>query len=260
MIEGDTLNMIDVHVHPRLNSRPFKTIEEIIRLARTFGIGKICLLGDVLRFGADPTEVQIRTINDLTIRLVNRWPDCMTAFCFINPKNSNSFINQEIERCIVNQSFKGIKLEVSVNARDRTLDPIMRKAEELDSVVLHHCWYKTIDKYANESDPSDIADLASRFPKVNIIMAHLSACGIRGVLDIKSFPNVYVDTSGSLPFSGLVEYAVKELGADRILYGSDAPGRDFSSQLGRIYGARLREKDRKLILGLNAARLLRLTC
>jgi predicted TIM-barrel fold metal-dependent hydrolase len=87
-------------------------------------------------------------------------------------------------------------------------------------------------------------------------MAHLGGGGWRGVQDVKPYPNVLIDTSGAQPQAGLVEYAVRELGADRVLFGSDWPIRDFATQMARVTGARLPERDRRRILGLNAARLL----
>ena len=77
--------------------------------------------------------------------------------------------------------------------------------------------------------------------------------------DVRPYPNVYVDTSGMQPVNGLVEYAVKELGAKRVLYGSDVyypSGRDFAAQLGRVLGARIKESEKELILGLNAKKIL----
>jgi predicted TIM-barrel fold metal-dependent hydrolase len=50
--------------------------------------------------------------------------------------------------------------------------------------------------------------------------------------------------------------AVRELGAERVLYGSDAPGRSFASQLGKVYGANVAESAKKLILGENLKRLM----
>jgi uncharacterized protein len=80
----------------------------------------------------------------------------------------------------------------------------------------------------------------------------------RGVLDIKPYPNVVVDTSGAQPVAGLVEYAVAELGPDRVLFGSDWPIRDYAVQKARVTGAHISAQDRASILGENAARLLRL--
>ena len=115
-----------------------------------------------------------------------------------------------------------------------------------------------LEQTPNESTPADIASLAARYPDVPIQMAHLGGARIRGVQDIRPHENISIDTSGSQPIGGLVEYAVKELGADRVVYGSDVPGRDFSAQLGRIYGARLSASDRDKILYRNAHRLISL--
>lgn len=263
-------DIIDVHAHACLDGhtcldgQPFKTMEEIIRVAKEFEVDKLCLLGYGLRFGHNPTEAEIKIINDLTIKLVRKWPEILIGFCFLNPRHRTKFIFAEMERCLVRERLKGLgEIEIAVNARDKRMDPIMKKAEELDVVVLQHSWDTSVigrkmKGGGYQSDPSDIADLASRFPKTKIIMAHLTAAGYRGILDVQPFPNVYVDTSGSQPFSEIIEYAVKELGAERILFGSDVPGRDFSAQLARIYDARISSKEKKLILGLNAKKLLKL--
>jgi len=50
--------------------------------------------------------------------------------------------------------------------------------------------------------------------------------------------------------------AVRELGANRVLYGSDVAGRSFASQIGRVLGADISIADKKLILRENLRRLL----
>ena len=180
------------------------------------------------------------------------------GLCFINPENSEDFIREEIERCVKDYEFRGVKLEASISARSSRLDPIMEEAGKYGVFVLHHAWYNTLAETPNESTPADIADLASRFPDVQMVMAHLGGARIKGIQNIRPFPNIHVDTSGSQPMSELVEYAVEALGAERIVYGSDVPGRDFSAQLGRIFGARLSDANRRKILYRNAERLLRL--
>ena len=49
--------------------------------------------------------------------------------------------------------------------------------------------------------------------------------------------------------------AVRELGAERVLYGSDSPGRSFSSQLAKVLSADLPEPAPRLALGGNLRRL-----
>ena len=253
--------IIDLHVHHTLGPEPrtdFAAMRRLKGLAKQVGINRVCLLGNVFRFGIRANDSQIRLINDSTLELVRADGDFLSGFCFLNPALGSGFLRGEIRRC-AREGLCGIKLEIDVNARDRRLAPIMNTAADLNLPVLHHAWYKSQDKYRHESDPSDIACLGRRFPDTTIIMAHLVAAGVRGVLDIADCPNVSVDTSGSQPVAGMVEYAVAKLGAGRVVFGSDACGRDFSCQLGKVLGARLSSSDREKILHGNAERLLALT-
>ena len=44
--------------------------------------------------------------------------------------------------------------------------------------------------------------------------------------------------------------------SERVIWGSDAPGRSFASQLGKVLGAEIDEEARGLILGGNLKRML----
>ena len=50
--------------------------------------------------------------------------------------------------------------------------------------------------------------------------------------------------------------AVRELGASRVLYGSDAAGRSFASQLAKVQAAQIPAEAKRLILGENLRQLL----
>ena len=149
-----------------------------------------------------------------------------------------------------------IKQGIEVNARDPRLDPIAEAAAELNLPILFHAWYKMVEKYPEESDGSDIAHLARRQPQARFIMAHLTGVGRRGVQDVEDLPNVWVDTCGGWYDTGMVEYAVRHLGAARLLYGSDYPGRDYAPQVGRVEGAQISGADRDKLLWRNAEALL----
>ncbi|HJN15929.1 MAG TPA: amidohydrolase family protein [Armatimonadota bacterium] len=247
--------IVDVHTHPQWE-QPFEQMAHVLRLADKVGIGRIVVLGGNLGFGYQPIAEQVMAINDLTMRLVDRWPGRLIGFCRLNAGLDDAVVEREVERCIRDGNLRGIKLAVWPNARSAELDATMHLAQAMGLPVLHHCWYKTTCKYEGESDPTDMAHLAARFPEVRIVVAHLTAAGMRGVQDIRPYPNLAIDTSGSQCFSGIVEYAVSVLGADRILFGSDIPGRGFSAQLGRIYGASIGEADKAKVLYGNAERLL----
>jgi uncharacterized protein len=54
----------------------------------------------------------------------------------------------------------------------------------------------------------------------------------------------------------MVEMAVRELGDQRVLFGSDAAGRSFASQLAKVYGAEIPIESKRLILRENLRGLL----
>lgn len=251
---------IDVHTHPllRQDQRGRSGAAQLIRRARAHGIGHLVVLGDVLAFGRSPTEAQIRLINDETFGLMQAYPGVVTGFCHLNPTLGGRAVRREVARC-AERGFRGLKLEIANNARDACMRPLMAEAEARNLVVLQHAWSMTkIRERSFHTDPEDVATLARRFPAVRIIMAHLTGCGVRGVRAVEDCPNVWVDTSGAAPEAGIVEYAVERLGADRVLYGSDVPIRDFGVALARITGSRLTAAAKKKILGDNARALLRL--
>ena len=98
-------------------------------------------------------------------------------------------------------------------------------------------------------------------PKLNRLVATL-ICGHtggdweRGLRAIRPWKNVYADLAGSDPVAGYTEMAVRELGARRVLYGSDVGGRSFASQLAKVFGAEIPESAKRLILGENLKHLL----
>jgi predicted TIM-barrel fold metal-dependent hydrolase len=255
------MRIIDIHTHPllRLDRRGRAGADQLIARARQHGIEHMVVLGDVLAFGRSPNEKQIRIINDETHQLMRRYPGVISGFCHLNPTLGARAVRREVERC-VSLGFRGLKLEIANNAADASMNPLMAAAHRHKLLVLQHAWSMTkIGERAFHTDPEDVATLARRFPGVRIIMAHLTGCGVRGVQAVKSCRNVVVDTSGAAPESGIVEYAVEQLGADRVLYGSDVPIRDFGVAIARITGSRLDAATRQKILHDNAAALLGLT-
>ena len=252
------MRAIDVHTHPILRDdrRGRPGADQLIARAQAHGIRHLVVLGDVLASGRSPTEAQLRKINDDTFWLMRRYPGVITGFCHLNPTLGGAAVRREVARCVA-RGFRGLKLEIANNARDACMAPLMAAAEHHGLVVLQHAWSITkIRQRRFHTDPEDVATLARRFPRVRIIMAHLTGCGVRGVLAVKDCPNVVVDTSGAAPEAGLVEYAVAQLGAARVLYGSDVPIRDFGVALARITGTQLDAATQRKILYENAHALL----
>jgi predicted TIM-barrel fold metal-dependent hydrolase len=254
------VRIIDIHTHPVFEKKGASRseIDDLVTYSLTLGIEKMVSLGDVVAYGLNPNEQQLKSINDTTRQIMKWHPNFFIGFCHLNPTLGEKLLRKELDRC-VKLGFKGIKLEAANNARDTVMKPLMKAAEEYNLPVLQHTGdTKGKARRKIHSDSADTCLLAHRFPNVKIIMAHLFGMGIRGILEAKGLSNLWIDTSSCLPVDGLIEPAVETLGADRILYGSDIPIRELSQCIGRITGADINAKAKKKILFQNAQKLLRI--
>ena len=251
------MNAIDIHVHHRWTDpsqpRPDRLIDQLKSLALRNGIEKVLLL--TIAHGRSPEELRKR--NDATLRLMEEDPDFFSGACYLNPEHEPEFVQQEAVRC-VRAGMVAVKQHMDLFADDPRQDAVAQVAAELDIPIVWHAWYKKAEGYPNESNGSHIARLARRNPHTKFVMAHLTGVARRGVQDVADLPNVWVDTSGCWAESEIVEYAVRHLGADRVVYGSDYIGRYYAVQLARVLDADISEEDREKILWKNAAALLKL--
>ena len=131
-------------------------------------------------------------------------------------------------------------------------------AAQHDAVVLAHSGDPL-------SLPADFIGPADAFPNVKLILAHLgNGGGAAGdpTLQVAAIQksrkgNVFVDTSSARSITpGLVEWAVSEIGAERILFGSDTPLYSVAMQRARIDSAEIDDLDKRRILWQNASDLL----
>jgi predicted TIM-barrel fold metal-dependent hydrolase len=150
----------------------------------------------------------------------------------------------------------GVKLWVAKRCAAEEIDPLVRRAAELKAVIFQHTWYKTGGNYAGESTPADLAELAARHPDTPLICGHTGGNWEIGIRTVRPYKNVSVDLAGSDPTSGITEMAVRELGAERVIYGSDAGGRSFASQLAKVHGANIPERAKRLIFKDNLRRMM----
>ncbi len=252
---------LDFHTHPLADfgpcpvSTPAEDAGLLAAAARRAGISRMVVFSLHHTCARQPDMAQIREANDYALRLRDAQPEVFVPFCYVSPCFPQEGA-QEVERCIGRERMAGVKLWVARRASDTALDPIMLQAERWGVPVLQHAWNKTVGQLANESYPDDVADLANRFPRVRIVMAHLNGVNPRGVETVRSCPNVWIDTSGGDPQAGIVAYAVERLGSGRILFGSDAPLRHPAVMLSKALAAGLERQGLRDVLWSNAARLL----
>jgi hypothetical protein len=251
------LRIWDLHSH--LNgfegATPSAKAAEMIRFADRMGVERMCIYMGY-PFSYDPSPDDLRAQNNQVLEALRVGRERMLGFVYLNP-NYLEFSLAEFDRCVRDGPMVGVKLWVAKRAAAKELDLIVDRAAALKAVVFQHTWLKTGGNLAGESTPLDVAELARRHPSTQIICGHTGGNWELGIRAVRGVPNVMLDSAGSDPTAGFVEMAVREVGAERILYGSDIGGRSFASQLAKVMGANVSEEARSRIFGGNLRQLLK---
>ena len=135
---------------------------------------------------------------------------------------------------------------------------IFEFAEQHNAIVSTHSGEQ-------RSLPEDFVRFANDFPGVTIIVCHLG-CGFDDdpthqvrAIQASKHGNLYTDCSSAQNITPcLLEYAVAEIGADRIMYGTDSPLYFAPMQRARVEYADISEEQKRMILCENASRLFKL--
>jgi len=246
----------DLHTHFAMSGGPSpeQRAGKLLRVADRMGIERLCLYMGY-PFVQDPTPEQFRAQNDQVLSVLPKWPDRLLGFVYLNPKHIEESL-AEFDRCVAHGPMVGVKLWVAEHCNTPEVDRIIEHTRESQALVFQHTWFNTKGNYPGESTPLDFAAVAQRHATVPLVCGHTGGDWELGIRVIAPLKNVYADLAGSDPVDGCTEMAVRELGAERVLYGSDAGGRSFASQLAKFYGADIPEESKRLILGENLIRLL----
>ena len=246
----------DLHCH--LSGVPGATpearLESLLRRADRMGIEKLCVFMG-MEWTYDPSPERLRQENDEVLRALRAHKDRAFGFVYLNPNHVQASLD-ELNRCVRDGPMVGVKLWVARHCNTPELDPIVHRASELQALIFQHTWLKITGNLPGESTPQELVELAARHPHTAFVCGHSGGDWEVGLQAIRGAANIHADLAGGDPTAGFTEMAVRELGADRVLYGSDAGGRSFASQLAKVHGAEIPERSKELILSGNLQRLL----
>jgi len=247
----------DLHCHLLgiVGRTPEEKMANLLEIADRHGIERLCLFFS-RTWSKTPTPEELKADNDFIMQAMSHWANRTHGFCYVSGEHVD-FSLSEMDRCIQNGPMVGIKLWVAKRANERDLDAIIRKASELKAVIFQHTWFKQDGtQYPGESTPLDLVELAKRHPQTHFICGHAGGQWEMGIRAIRAFKNISIELAGSDPTAGFTEMAVRELGHERIIYGSDSAGRSFASQLAKVYGADISEVAKRMIFSENLRRLI----
>lgn len=246
----------DAHCHL---STPGRTVDErmarLIEIADRVGVERLVLSMGLPPLITNPTPAQLRQKNDETMEALQHWHHRAFGLCYVSGEHAEQSL-QEIERCVVKGPLIGIKLWVAMRCNTPQVEKLVRRAGELKALIVQHAWQKVGGNPPGESTPADVAELAARVPEIPLICYHAGGNWEAGIRALRPHKNVYVEVAGSNPTAGFVEVALREVGPERIIYGSDAAGRSFASQVGKVIGADIPEPMKELIAAGNLRRLI----
>lgn len=206
-------------------------------------------------------EDKLRAHPELILKPLQRWPKLLMGMIQLNANDVQVSLDA-LNRWLRDGPMRGVYFTGSgpgaVACSHRNMMPLVERIAELGGVIMQHTWFKTGGKTApGQSTPSELAELAARFPEQQFLCAHAGGEWQKGIRAVRGQENILVETSGFDATAGFIEMAVRELGAKRIVFGSHLPSRSLGTELGKIVGAEISETDKQRILGQNYRELLK---
>ena len=251
MIFGDKYRIWDAHCHlgPR-GVTPAKRAGELISIAKRMGVEKVLISMGLTPHMANPKPDQLANKNNDMMQALDAFPKETLGLVYVSPLHAKESI-AEINRCMKHPQVIGLKLWVAAQCGDERIDPIIHRAAAWRATIHQHVWDKVGGNKEGESKPENLAALARRHPDTQFIAMHSGGNWERGLRALRAVENVSAELAGSEPVAGYAEMAVRELGEDRVIWGSDAGGRSFSSQIAKVLEARIPNSSKQKIFAGN---------
>lgn len=190
---------------------------------------------------------------DYLAGVVAHYPDRLIGFVRVHPWYTEDMPGI-IDRAIGSLGVKGVKLHpvgtLDHPASDATVR-VLELAAARNAPVLFHCGDEPM------TTPLAIAEAARRVPEATIILGHMGGFfHVREAIEVaERLPNIVLETS-AMPYPAAISEAVRRVGAERVIYGSDGPGCPPRLEVRKVLAAGLDEEAQRAVLGDNMRRLL----
>lgn len=223
------------------------TVDDHIAAMDKFGIEKSCVSWWQIMNAPDEGNVEISNA-------VKRYPDRLFGFAVINPRWLQGAVD-EIDRARNDSGMVGLKLHPDAcqfHADSHIMNPVMERAIEYNFPMLFHC--EGVGAY---SSAAKMENLAKRFPEATIILAHMGLTAWFETITMAAlYDNLILDTAASRNWYRIINFAIEQVGEDRIVWGSDFPATNIGPEMAKITEADITDAQKSKLLGENAARIL----
>ncbi|MBZ4668464.1 MAG: amidohydrolase 2 [Defluviitaleaceae bacterium] len=277
---------IDMHVHPAFFepiNKDFETetmrhdalnihkngtapLQHIFNQMKCAGLDRLCLLPEDYT-----TQIGKAVVTNEEIKmLVDAAPDKFIGFASVDPYDKEAL--EKLEYAFTELNLSGLKLHPSRQhfyPYDERLKPIYELCVKFNKPIIFHSglsWEP--DSYTKYSRPIEFEELAARYPKLRICLAHFGWPWVQetAMLMLK-YPNVYADTallyfdSGYEFYKRVFNHDIPATWIDRslrhqVMFGSNNPRFEQIRMADAISKLGFRDSTVELIKGKNAIEFL----
>jgi predicted TIM-barrel fold metal-dependent hydrolase len=217
-------------------------------MLETFGVWKSRRIVRSLRFRE---TLLPQPENDLVEAAIRKYPNRFRGFVFVNPVHPHAL--DQVERRL-SAGFCGIKLALLQYPAALDGPQVSALCEIASARGIPVFFHQGLT--ASASDPTG---MMKRFPKVNFIIAHAGVQYFDQAIELaRAQRNVWLDTSSYFVTLPKLRRLVREVGAEKLVFGSDVPvmAMDAGQALNKIKALDISEQERSAILGGNLMQIL----
>jgi len=254
------IEVFDAHLHcPAASGELWqwhpvtRTFEEFVAYLDRTGVGRGIINSQRCQQNGTPAEFVAG--NREVARYVEKYKGRFVGACVVNPLFIDEAL-REMEECRKQFGFVWVGelcnyMKPSYEYKIKQFEQLVEQTVKLGMVLDVH----------TEQDEMDY--IIEKFPRATIVFPHFGDgneyVDIWKRIDlVAQHPNTYLDTSGyGHDRVGMLEYAVKKIGPDRVLFGSDFSINDPSTVIARIKHAFLSEERKQKIFSGNLQALLK---
>jgi uncharacterized protein len=205
------------------------------------------------RIHTPPWDADYHDANTEVGEAVKAYPDRILGVARINPTFGASHCRERITQYVSDWGCRGLKLVAGYDfyrPNDmNVMGPILELAAEFDLRLLFHSGDAPRDL------PALQAEAARQAPEVRVVLAHIGMHAYlwEAINACKAYSNISVDMSQAFPYD--IKIFAREVGTDRLCYGSDAPYQSPHVEQHKCRVIELDDDELAAVLGGNATRI-----
>lgn len=229
-----------------------ENVEQIYTKLERLGVDQI-VISPLKACFADPVHGN----REFAEAIRGRYSDRISAYFVYNP-HYVACLDPLLDEFFREGAFVGFKLLSDywrVPVTDDAYESVWRYANAHRLIILIHTWNTEYDS------PAMLSDIVKKYPDASFLLGHSGgdSPGRYEAIELaKQNSNVYLEFCGSFCSDVSWEWTIRQVGIDRVVFGSDATTHDLAWELGRFLSIPMDDEELRPALADNFKRLLSL--